>query len=265
MTNRFVRSTNSYAGLQSINGQEYDNFATRWEAHLIRVIEGSRPTHSSKEVEAMFRNRAEIFFDRLGWDVSVKNGYERDEFDEQDPVYLISLDPDSGEYRGSLRLLPTIGRNMLRDVFPFLLRDDEIVESATIWEVSRICTLLSEAPERHRGGVSPAFAELLAGIGEIALLSGWTQMVAVFDTRVFRMLKAAGCNPQIIGKPTRIGKTMSFAGLFDTGVGPLQAIRDAMGIRGPVLEPRFAPPLLFEGPCVEPAALPRQERELEAA
>ncbi len=194
----------------------------------------------------------------------MEDGHERDEFDEQDPVYLLSLDPDSGEYRGSLRLLPTIGPNMLRDVFPFLLRDDEIVESSTIWEVSRICTLISETPERHKGGVSPAFGELLAGIGEIALLSGWTQMVAVFDARVFRMLKAAGCNPQIIGKPTRIGKTMSFAGLFDTGVGPLQAIRDAMGIRGPVLEPQFAPPMLFESQCVELPAFSRQERELEA-
>ncbi len=209
----------------------------------------------------MFRNRAEIFFERLKWDVSVENGYERDEFDEESPLYLLSLDPDTGDYRGSLRLLPTIGRNMLRDVFPFLLRDDEIVESPTIWEVSRICTFVSEAPERHKGGVSPAFGELLAGIGEVAILSGWTQMVAVFDARVYRMLKAAGCNPQIIGKPTRIGKTMSFAGLFDTGEGPLRAIRNAMGIRGSVLEPRFAPPPLF---TVEPA-LVRHEKELEAA
>jgi N-acyl-L-homoserine lactone synthetase len=28
---------------------------------------------------------------------------------------------------------------MLRDVFPFLLKDDEAIESATIWECSRIC------------------------------------------------------------------------------------------------------------------------------
>jgi acyl homoserine lactone synthase len=184
----------------------------------------------------MFRNRAEVFYDRLRWDVVVENGYERDEFDEESPLYLISIDPETGKYRGSLRLLPTIGPNMLRDVFPYLLRGDEVVESATIWEVSRICTVFSESPERHRGGVSPAFAELLAGIGEVALLAGWTQVAAVFDARVFRVLKAAGCNPQIIGEPTRIGRTMSFAGLFDTGEGPLQAIRDTTGIRGPVLE-----------------------------
>ncbi|MBV9289443.1 MAG: hypothetical protein JO288_16790 [Hyphomicrobiales bacterium] len=187
----------------------------------------------------MFRNRAEVFFDRLNWDVAVENGYERDAFDEEYPLYLISLDPVSGKYRGSLRLLPTVGPNMLSDVFPFLLAEGETVESATIWEVSRVCTIASQSPELHKNGVSPTFAELLAGIGELAILSGWTQIVAVFDDRVFRVLKAAGCNPQIIGKPTRIGKTLAFAGLFDVGRGQLEAIRHAVGIRGPVLEPRL--------------------------
>jgi hypothetical protein len=31
---------------------------------------------------------------------------------------------------------------------------------------------------------------------------------------------------------------MSYAGLFDTGAGPLQAIRDALGINGSVLAPQ---------------------------
>ena len=206
---------------------------------MIRLIEGARPTHFSPEVEAMFRNRAEVFFDRLNWDVAVENGYERDSFDEEYPLYLISLDPDSGKYRGSLRMLPTVGPNMLSDVFPFLLAEGQTVESATIWEVSRVCTVASQSPELHKNGVSPTFAELLAGIGELAILSGWTQLVAVFDLRVFRVLKAAGCNPEIIGKPTRIGKTLGFAGLFDVGQDQLQAIRHAVGIRGPVLEPRL--------------------------
>ena len=60
---------------------------------MIRLIEGARPTHFSAEIEAMFRNRAEVFFDRLNWDVAVENGYERDAFDEEYPLYLISLDP----------------------------------------------------------------------------------------------------------------------------------------------------------------------------
>jgi N-acyl-L-homoserine lactone synthetase len=185
----------------------------------------------------MFRNRAEVFHERLGWEVVVQDGRERDRFDDENPLYLISIDPYSGEYWGSLRLLPTTGPNMLRDVFPFLLSEGEFIESATIWESSRICAVAVEGQQRSKNGVNLALGELLAGIGEVAIIAGLTQIVSVFDARIYRVLRAAGCAPQIIGKPRRIGDTMSYAGLFDTGEGPLQSIRNAVGIEGSVLTP----------------------------
>jgi N-acyl-L-homoserine lactone synthetase len=205
---------------------------------MLKLIEGSYAARFPKEMDAMFRNRALTFSERLGWDVAVKDGYERDVFDDINPLYLISVDPDTDEYWGSLRLLPTTGPNMLRDVFPYLLGEGEFIESATIWESSRICAVAAEGqPDRSRSGVNLALGELLAGIGEVAIIAGLTQIVSVFDARIYRVLRAAGCNPQIIGRPRRIGGTMSYAGLFDTGEGPLQAIRDALGIRGSVLTP----------------------------
>jgi acyl homoserine lactone synthase len=185
----------------------------------------------------MFRNRAETFSDRLGWEVVVKDGYERDVFDDANPLYLVSVDPDTDEYWGSLRLLPTTGPNMLRDVFPQLL-DGEYIESATIWESSRICAAAAPGqPERSRSGVNYVLSELILGIGEVAVAAGLTQVVSVFDARIFRVLKAAGCNPQIIGTPQRIGGVMSYAGLFDTGEGPLKAFRAATGVEHSVLAP----------------------------
>jgi acyl homoserine lactone synthase len=189
-------------------------------------------------MDAMFRDRARTFSGRLGWEVTVKDGYERDTFDDANPLYLVSVDPDTEEYWGSLRLLPTTGPNMLRDVFPFLLDEGEYIESATIWEASRICAVAAEGqPERGKKGVSLVLRELIAGIGEVAIIAGLTQIVAVFDERIHRILKAAGCEPQIIGTPRRIGGTMSYAGLFDTGEGPLQAFREPLGIEGSVLAP----------------------------
>ncbi len=206
---------------------------------MLKVIEGKRSSLFPREMDAMFRNRATVFHERLGWEVVVKDGRERDEFDDENPVYLISVDPYTGEYWGSLRLLPTTGPNMLRDVFPFLLDKGEYIESGTIWETSRICAIATDGqPERSKSGVNLALGELLAGIGEVAIIAGLTQIVAVFDARIYRVLKAAGCNPQIIGKPRRIGDVMCYAGLFDTGEGPLQSIRDAVGIKGSVLEPK---------------------------
>jgi N-acyl-L-homoserine lactone synthetase len=209
---------------------------------MIRLIDGTNSHMFEEELGEMFRNRALTFHDRLGWKVIVRDGYERDEFDDAHPLYLVSVDPENNEYRGSLRLLPTIGPNMLRDVFPFLLPNGEIVESATIWESSRICVRFMLGDERNPGGASVVFGELLAGIGEVAILAGLTQIVSVFDARIFKLLRSAGCNPSVIGKPRRIGETMSYAGLFDTGPGPLQRIRDAFGIEESVLGPRVKAP-----------------------
>jgi N-acyl-L-homoserine lactone synthetase len=59
----------------------------------------------------------------------------------------------------------------------------------------------------------------------------------VFDARIFRVLKAAGCNPQVIGTPQRIGDVMCYAGLFETGEGPLQAFRAAAQDQHSLLAP----------------------------
>ncbi len=205
---------------------------------MLKLIEGSYASFFPKEMDAMFRNRAETFSRRLGWDVVVKNGYERDRFDDLNPLYLVSVDPVTEKYWGSLRLLPTTGPNMLRDVFPQLLEEGEIVESATIWECSRICVIAAEGqPERNTNGVNYVLSELVTGIAEVALLAGLTQIVSVFDARIYRILRAAGCELEIIGRPQRIGSVMSFAGLFRTGPDRLRAHRDALGVEGSVLAP----------------------------
>jgi acyl homoserine lactone synthase len=207
------------------------------EQAMLKLIEGSYASFYPKEMDAMFRNRAETFSQRLGWEVVVKNGYERDSFDDENPLYLVSVDPDTEEYWGSLRLLPTTGSNMLRDVFPQLL-DGDTIESATIWECSRICAVAAPGqPERNGSGVNHVLNELILGIGEVAVAAGLTQIAAVFDARIFRVLKAAGCNPEIIGTPQRIGHVMAYAGLFDTGEGPLEAFRAATGIENSILAP----------------------------
>jgi acyl homoserine lactone synthase len=201
---------------------------------MLKLIEGSYASFFPRETDAMFRNRAETFHERLGWEVVVTNGYERDRFDELNPLYLVSVDPDTERYRGSLRLLPTTGPNMLRDVFPQLLEEGEVVESATIWEVSRICTAGPEGRSGH--GVSGAvLGELIAGIAEVGLIAGLTQIVAVFDERLLRILKTIRCRPEIIGRPQRIGGTMSYAALF--GEDLLDALRASLRIDGSVLAP----------------------------
>ncbi len=207
------------------------------EPVVLKLIEGSYASFFPKEIDAMFRNRAETFAERLGWEVVVKAGRERDVFDDANPLYLISVDPITEEYWGSLRLLPSTGPNMLRDVFPRLL-DGDYIESGTIWECSRICAIDSpRQPQRNGSGVNYVLNELILGIGEVAVAAGLTQVAAVFDARMLRVLRAAGCSPEIIGTPQPIGDVMCYAALFDTGEGPLKAFRAATGIDRSVLAP----------------------------
>ncbi|WP_274534398.1 acyl-homoserine-lactone synthase [Methylobacterium indicum] len=65
----------------------------------------------------MFRARAVIFHERLGWAVAVRDGWETDRYDwHEDPVYAVTADAEH-RLTGSLRVLPTTGETMLRTEF----------------------------------------------------------------------------------------------------------------------------------------------------
>ena len=92
---------------------------------------------------------------------------------------------------------------MLRDVFPQLL-DGDYIESATIWECSRICaTAVRGQPERNGGGVNYVLSELILGIGEVAVAAGLTQIAAVFDARILRVLRPPDAIPRLSERPNR--------------------------------------------------------------
>ena len=89
-----------------------------------------------------------------------------------------------------------------------------------------------------KNGVGYVLSELIAGIGEVALLAGLTQIVSVFDARILRVLKAVGCEPEVIGRPRRIGEVMAYAALFEPDQERLAAFRDELKMGDSVLEPR---------------------------
>ncbi len=148
---------------------------------MIRVIQGVDLPSFPSLMDAMFKNRKEVFYSRLGWDVEVQDDWETDRFDKLNPLYFISVDPETDAYQGSVRILPTTGPNMLRDVFPQLLEDDEIVESPLIWEASRFCVSRAIENSRSRQKISLVSGEIISGAFEVGLLAGLKFLVAVFD------------------------------------------------------------------------------------
>lgn len=140
--------------------------------------------------KTMFQDRAKQFKERLNWNVTVdQRGWETDEYDEINPLYIIWENSD-GRHAGSMRALPTTGRTMINDHF-LHLTDGVIISSPLIWECTRFCL----AP-----GASPVVAAgLLLGCLEAAVRFGVDQAVGVFDARMPRIYGRIGHSPEVIG------------------------------------------------------------------
>ncbi|OLP55781.1 hypothetical protein BJF92_09105 [Rhizobium rhizosphaerae] len=190
---------------------------------MLHIVETHNRLSFSLLVEDMFALRARVFKDRLQWDVHVEDGKEIDVFDAADPLYILSVNDVTGRLEGSVRLLPTTGPNMLRDVFPVLLPDDLVVESPIIWESSRFC-VEPDAARLGEGRIHRVTTELLCGLVEVGLRAGLSHIVSVYDARMARIFKASACPAEVIGTPTRIGRVMTYAGLFEISETLLQNI-----------------------------------------
>ncbi|RKF14091.1 autoinducer synthase [Roseovarius spongiae] len=157
---------------------------------MLRFIYAHDLAHFPVLARGMFRDRADQFKRRLGWEVSVDAaGEERDEYDALDPLYVIWQRSD-GQHGGSMRLLPTTGRTMLNDHFAHLLPDGP-VRDPQLWECTRFC--LAPGAESH------VAAALMLGGGEVLRGMGLSGYTGVFDARMERIYRFIGSSPQVIG------------------------------------------------------------------
>jgi len=205
---------------------------------MIITIESVDRNKHSDLIDEMFRMRAEVFSGRLGWEVSVADGREIDRFDAEDPIYLLSVDEHSGQLCGAVRLLPTTGPNMLKDVFSILMPGGS-VESPLIWESSRFAVNPGAFHAQHRAeanhSVNGTTIELLCGMVEVGLQAGIEHIVSVFDARMARIFRSIDCRFEQIGTPARIGKTMTYVGLFEISAEMRERLGTAGNLNTPVL------------------------------
>jgi acyl homoserine lactone synthase len=167
----------------------------------------ARKEFKSKELCNMYRLRAKVFKERMGWDVPVMSGMEIDGYDALDPSYMLINEQDDN-LRGCCRLLPTVGPYMLRDTFPELLHGHPAPEGKTIWELSRFA-IETDGPLRF------GFAELaLDSMREMVSFGdrmGIDCYVIVTTTAIERMLRCAGIAITRFGPPMKIGVENSVA------------------------------------------------------
>jgi acyl homoserine lactone synthase len=208
------------------------------EAIMISIFTGNNRKNYPVIADAMFRQRKRHFHDRLGWDVEITDGWEIDKYDDFNPVYLVSIDETTGVVRGSLRLLPTTGANMMRDIFSEMFDGDTLIESAAVWECTRFCVDTDNREiQLADNGLAYATCELLQGICEVGLLAGATLITGVFDRHMTRIYKRAAWSPDIIGTSKNTAKRETIhVGLWDVSQTVLAEMRESSGLPENVLE-----------------------------
>ncbi|CAN7253513.1 acyl-homoserine-lactone synthase [Mesorhizobium caraganae] len=183
------------------------------------------------ELHEMHRLRYRIFKERL--DVRTTGGFEIDSFDSLKPHYLVLRDA-GGRVGGGVRLLPSTGPTMLRDVFSRLLEGRTASEEPSIWESSRFALDLPPSAPKGSGSIAVATYQLLAGMIEFGLSRQLTHILTVTDLRLERILRRAGWPLARIGPPQTFGTTRAVAGFW---ISPRRALRRSAngGLGGPVL------------------------------
>ena len=172
---------------------------------MLRYVYGTALSNHPKLRDSMFRDRADQFKKRLNWQVDVDaQGFERDEYDAINPLYVIWEQPD-GSHGGSMRLLPTTGPTMVNDHFSHLTGGGPIV-SPLIWECTRFCLSPDAAPR-------VAASLMLAG-GEVMCNFGIKHYVGVFDARMERIYRFIGSSPEIVGHQGK-GRDKISVGLWE--------------------------------------------------
>lgn len=203
---------------------------------MIRLIQGACADAHASEMDSMFRARAEVFRSRLGWNVAVVDGREFDRYDQANPLYLLSIDPENGDVRGSLRLLPTTGPNMLRDEFGNCFDQPVDIESPTIWECTRFCLHPQCTRTCTATGAMLATWELMLGICEVGLLAGLTQIQGVYDRSMIRVYRKTRWSPTPIASSKHFGPMPVYVGLWEVSEKILARMRDAADIHASVIE-----------------------------
>jgi N-acyl-L-homoserine lactone synthetase len=208
---------------------------------MIRFFQGRDRAYFPNETNEMFQLRKRQFLDRLKWNVVVRDGWEIDEFDEMNPLYLVCWHEQSSAIAGSLRFLPTTGPTMMKAVFDRYFDEPFGIETPLMWE----CTRFAIEPGVTKEWLTPtglcrATFELMQGGCEVATIAGIEQIVGIFDTAMLRIYRRVGWCPEIIASTERLGDQTIHVGLWAVNDASLTAMRERSGIKTSVLDQEMA-------------------------
>lgn len=170
---------------------------------------GRRLDLAPEVVSSMHELRHEIFVRRLGWSLPLIDGIERDEYDHQDAMYVVARDVD-GNITACARLIPTVSRCMLTDLFSELLGDQSPPNDPSIWELSRFTSTVKTGEGRVISLSQPTL-DLLGAILAYAGRHAVRRLVLVTSIAIERLLLRAGFDVHRVAAPARIDERLCVA------------------------------------------------------
>lgn len=205
---------------------------------MIHVVTAENFQDYRSYLVELWKQRYQVFVEKLGWELDCQEGVERDQYDTDNTVYLLSID-DNGKLKGSMRLLPTAQNHLMTDIFPDLCAT-EVPRGSHIWEISRVYSLTGRHMllERDR-----TLSELICGMYEFALENGIKQISTVSIMSMFPTVLKAGWNVEPLGLPQVIDGEVVIAFLIDLTEEHYEVVRTNRGVQGSVLFHDEAAPL----------------------
>lgn len=168
----------------------------------MQFVTGTQDALNQGVVSKMASYRYRVFVDKLGWELDCAKGWEFDQFDRQDTVYIIGQD-EYGEVTGTARLLPTNKPYLLSEVFPQLMGGAPIPSSPVIWELSRFAAVdfNGGAPGPFGQFSSDLTLELLRATAAVAASRGAQRLITVSPLGIERLLRNTGFMAHRAGPP----------------------------------------------------------------
>jgi len=175
----------------------------------MQTISGTSQDFSPEFAHAVAQYRHRIFIERLGWQLPVENGEERDQFDRPDTVYVIARD-GAGAICGCARLLPTTRPYLLGDVFPNLMGGAPVPQEDGVWELSRFAVASIDAAPSAADAARNTRTLLAAAI-RAAAAHGARRLITVSPLGIERLLHRMGVHAHRAGPPVLVDGKPVFA------------------------------------------------------
>jgi len=210
---------------------------------LIQVIDKTNAYAHAETLRLFAALRHRVFVERLGWRLPCREpGFEQDQFDNSNAVYLIAIDHD-GQVTGGTRLLDTSRGSLLAEVFPYLL-DGSPPADPKIFEVTRFIAASSD------GGYDLCM-ELLWALQVYGVGAGLTHFVSVSYLGLEPMFRRAGYRFHRLGCVVPMDGTQVAAFQHEVDPATLERASHRLGAPGTLLRP---PASFFPSPKIH--ALP---------